>query len=255
MRNLILILMCSSLLGCDSNLFSEMADTETDEAILFDANRLMGEGDWTGAIDLINTLSADSLAVPEVKAVLASAYAGRCGLNLIELALQIEDYASSSLFKIVLADQKDDPDYTDCQTAENLLKDIGGPAARTENENLLMALTSLEKIGAILAGVADVDNEGNPDAGFNACPIAPLTDALIDEMLVGFTHFATSMMQVTQVGGSLRAAMTTLCGTRPSICANYDATTIIQADRDYLRTVTHSSGNIGLNTNNGTVCP
>lgn len=264
MRKLLTVILCFSLLGCDANLFSEMANRDTKEAIMFDAKRLMCEvattsctPDWDGAITLINSLSATDLAEPEVQTKLASAYAGRCGLNFVQLVLGAKDYSSSTLFKVILEDQQDDPDYTDCVTAQNILYALGDETERSTDQNLLMALVSLSKIGAILAGVADTNDDGIADPGYSACG---LSNALTDEILVGISHFAASIQQIDSLGSSLKTAVTNACASPPpgvALCTTFDTASVDPADRDPLRTLIHnnSPAKIFLETANGTTCP
>lgn len=237
--------------GCGANLLSEFGDKTSEAAILFEAKQLTNEGDWSGAITKLETLSATSLAKREIVQFRASLYAGRCGLDMLQYVKSLSEISvTNSLFMILVAKQVADPDHTDCATAEDFLQSIDNDAAdRTEGENLLMAFTSLAKIGAVLADQADADNDGVADTGYSACA---MSDALANQMVVGLSLAAKSLAETT-VGSGINGALGTICTT--TFCDNYETSDVDATERALMKTATHQNGDVGLHTSNGTVCP
>ena len=246
-----------SCVSCGANLFTEFADTNSEDAIAFEAEYLMGEEEWTEAIDVINLLPQDSLEKARFRSLLASAYAGRCGLNFVGLTTKIAEISTNnSLFEILLDAEKADFNYTDCKEAEDLLQAIGDATERDTDQNLLMAYASLTKIGAILADLADTDNDGVVDSAapdFSACAL-PNTEA--NEIAVSFSQVASSFAEIDSVGGALNLVMTTICTATPSLCQNDETTDVTALERSAIKTLVNSdptTNSIGLGS--GPVCP
>ena len=140
--------------GC-KNAFEEFANKETDDALLFEANKLADKKDWTGAIEMIGAMSASARAKRETKLSLASFYAGRCGLDLIQMANDIKDglTATARIFPVLSQTMPGSviADADDCETAELTIQSISETATqRTSDENIVMALIEFAKIGAVL---------------------------------------------------------------------------------------------------------
>jgi hypothetical protein len=261
MRAILLFVLGTFILtsvSCDSNLLSASAQKDTEAAIIFEADNLMNHHKWTEAITALSSLSATSLAKTDVKVKLASAYAGRCGMDFMRLTSAIEDFSSTSLLRVLLDFQKADPDFNDCKQSEDILQTIGDETVRDEDQNLLMAFSSLSKIGAILANDttgADADDDGVADTNYKGCV---LTNAQADEIMVAMSLTAKSLGQVTSVGGSVRTSMTTFCAGGPGVpapCDNEETTDVDSNEEDAIRLAVHQSGQFGLNSNPGATCP
>ena len=76
--------------GCP-NAFVESAQKTTDDALLYSAEQHANANEWTEAITAMNSMTTTGKAKRESKAALASYYAGRCGLNLLDFAQSIKD--------------------------------------------------------------------------------------------------------------------------------------------------------------------
>src|SRR5438309_2337922 len=79
--------------GC--NVFNEVAIKNTDVAIIDDVNNLVDAGLWNDAILKWGTLSADAKSKRANILLIATCYAGRGGLDLINLATNISASSSS----------------------------------------------------------------------------------------------------------------------------------------------------------------
>lgn len=160
------------------NMFTELADKETNAALYYQAQRLIDNGSYTEAIDIIeDQMSAAYAATREVRVTLASAYVGRCGLNFLNLAdAIINNTNNSSPLELALSHMKSTTSEADCLQAETILRAASptgnGVMSDDIDDAFLMTFVSLAKIGAILERVGDTDNDGVINAGFSACTLS-----------------------------------------------------------------------------------
>lgn len=230
---LLICLAMSAPLGCSQNAFLESAKKDTDPALLFEARKKMNSSNWTEAIALINRMSATGLAQRETKVILASAYAGECGLNLIRMADQIANAGSTNLFAVLLSSQQTATaaSVTACQSAETTLASISAVAAeRTADENTMMAFIGFTKIGAVLATYADTNDDGTADVGFDSCNTGTLPDAMLREIGTGVTIAVSSLVAS---GGSIASgvadSVSNACADIAAVDADYDFCTVTTA--------------------------
>jgi hypothetical protein len=157
-------------IGC-ANIFSEMADKNTDKALLYETKRQLGKGEWDAAINQINLMSTEYQTRRDVKVLKASAYAGKSGLDFVDLAVALQNGGTSSIFSILLSARSNAnlASLNNSILAEDILKGIGTEANRTAEENLLMAFLSLVKVGNILNINGNKDGDTSFDAGWDTC--------------------------------------------------------------------------------------
>lgn len=268
LKSIFLFGLILSNLSCSMNMLSASAKIDTDEARLFQAKMLMNKSKWDDAITQITGMTTAGQAQRDVKATLASAYAGKCGLNLITFADQLSS-SSSNLFALFLNTMKSATatEVTACEAAVTLLTSISSSAAaRTADENILLAFTSFAKIGAILAVYADTNNDGSADGGFDSCSTAQLPDASLRSIGTGVTIAVASL---TASGGNIGSALSTavnsacssLAGVDPTwdFCAVTDPTAFSAVQVKAIGGMVTSTDNPGLGTCNNTlancVCP
>ena len=201
---LLITSMCFTMSCGDLNILSEFAKDDTDEALFQAAKIHINDGEYTDAIADFTSMSADFLAKREVAVVYASAYAGRCGLDLLALAESMAGTLPSLLFKFLMAQYKNVTvtNRDDCKQAETILKAIALDAAdRTTDENLLMIFLSFAKIGVTLAAHADsADFNGEPDGGWDSCvdDAANFPEASVREVGTGL---GIALSSLTAIGG------------------------------------------------------
>jgi hypothetical protein len=184
------------LVSCSQNALLESAKRDTDAALLFEAKKKMNSSLWTDAITMIGRMSAAGQAERATKVTLASAYAGRCGLDLIRLADQISNSAGTNFFSLLGSSMRaaTAPSVTDCIAAETTLLAISSdPTALTADENMMLSFIGFSKIGAILAAYADLDDDGSADAGFDACDTADIPEAMVRQFGTGITLAIASL--------------------------------------------------------------
>ena len=218
----------AALCGCTQNLFGEFADKTSDEALLYDAQTRMDARDWTGAIQSFQKMSSTGLATRSTAALYSSAYAGRCGLDVIALASSLKNASSSTtLFGTLLNAFKgaNVSQPADCAQALSLLGGISAHASgRTVDENLLAAFVALADIGVRLAAYADASpSDGTVDAGWDSCASSPFgapqappgapSDASARQIGVDFNVLVESLSVpgMPTVIGSVQTSLKTIC--------------------------------------------
>jgi len=258
--------------GCQ-NILSESAQKTTDQALLYEAQKLIDREEYGTAIETIGSMSASARELRNVKRVLASAYAGVCGLNLLELADALSNSSSdsgsgssaSTLFQMLLSIYKEGTaaSVAACNEAENTLLGISATASsRTVDENVLLAFIEFVKIGVVLEINADkADHDGSVDGAFDSCAsdATGISDLDVGEIGTGLT-IALSSLQAASVNtatgatGSIAALCSTLDATigvfDPSysgFCDKTDPTAFNAVELKALRSLTRSN-EIGLKT-------
>lgn len=269
--NSILFALCAIvvLASCSQNALIESAKRDTDAALLFEAKKKMNGAHWTDAITLIGRMSAAGQSERTTKVTLASAYAGRCGLNLIRLADHISTAAGTNFFAILGSAMRaaTGPSVTDCILAEATLLSISTDlAALTADENMMVSFISFSKIGAIVAAYADLDDDGSADAGFDACDTNDIPEAMVRQFGTGITLAVASLNAsgssiASGLGTAVTAACTTLGGIDPAFdfCSITDPADFTADHVKALGGLIHSTDDPGVGTCAGDiatcVCP
>jgi hypothetical protein len=242
--------------GCP-NAFSEMADKDSDAALFYQAQMEIDIPNYTLALATLAKATAKGLATRSGRLVTASAYAGRCGLNLVDLASKIANGGSNTLYTTLLASYKTvetastAPD--DCYSAEQNIVAIPASSAQ-KDDYIFLAFNSLAKIGTILAKVADTDDDGVVDVGFNAC--TTISDDDVNQIGTGLT---LTMLGLTNSGFSMNGsnAFTDVCSRlaalpgAATICSKTTIGSFSANERLALRAMIKST-EIGFGTCNGT---
>lgn len=207
--------------GC-ANIFNEMADKTTDKALLYETKLKLGKGEWDGALEQIALMSADYQLRRDIKVLKASAYAGKCGLNFVDLATSLQGGASG-LFAILLQARTGATqlNLNNCIISEEILAGIASVTDRTVEENILMAFLGLIKVANILNIRADTNANGTVDVGWTPCggagntnlPTSDVTRADATEIVTGIASFLTN---ITAAGagasaGTFFTSLNTLC--------------------------------------------
>ncbi|QLY26101.1 hypothetical protein [Bdellovibrio sp. KM01] len=154
------------------NVLSEVSNKETDEAYLIDAKSDLDDMEWDSTISIVTgKMSSGYQSRRDVKMILASAYAGKCGLLFFDLIQGMTNNAATEMFKYFMGiwgGKTVDPDS--CELAIGVLQGIGTAAERTTNENLFLALLGVARIGTNLSAQLDSgDHNGAMDADATVC--------------------------------------------------------------------------------------
>jgi hypothetical protein len=247
--------------GCQ-NLYGEIADKKSDAALMYQAKMHIDRSEFTSAINAMNRASAASRDSRQGRVVIATAYAGRCGLNLITLAEQLANMGSDTLFRQLMVAFKSATvvggQAADCQQAESLLMGIPG-AQRNSSDNVFLAFTSMSKIGAYLGqSSANDSGTGNVAAGFNACNTGEISDSEIRQIGSGLmTMMAAFDSSGAPVLDNLTAILDPFCtaletATGATTCDKTDPDDFDATELKFLRSMLRSN-EIGLNTCNNSI--
>ncbi|GEM_PF-1787821 len=205
----LIVLICIVNLGCH-NVFSDLANKTTDDALFYQAQQQINASNYDGAVSTIQTMSNGGQAARSTRDLLASAYAGSCGLNLLGLSTALSSLGNNTLFQSLLTQYQSGValQVTKCGSAESVLKALSN---RTPDESLLLAFTELVKIGRQLSIVADLNHDGFADATFDSCA---MSDA--DATIVG-TGVTTFLLAITTsnlpIASGVTATLNTTCTT------------------------------------------
>ena len=204
-RIFLLSAICLAQLSCTVNILENFSQKDSDKAKYIDAKMRMDVHDFDGAVTILLSTSSSFQNERPVKALLASAYAGKGGLIFLSLIESFQNATSGKLFPFMTSGfvgataQK----FGDLQNAEIAINSINAdPLLRNEDENILMALVQLAKLGTILNYSVDDDNDGSIDGTFvNACTNANTPGVAIDNDSVGEVGLA--LLQFLQILPSL----------------------------------------------------
>lgn len=199
------LLLCVFNLGCH-NVFSDLANKTTDDALFYQAQQQINVSNYDGAVTTIQTMSNGGKAARSTQDLLASAYAGSCGLDLLGLSTALASLGNNTLFESLLTQYQSGAavQVTKCVSAEAVLKPLSN---RTADESLLLAFTELVKIGRQLSIVADLNHDGFADVAFDSCA---MSDA--DATIVG-TGITTFLMALTASNLPIAAGVTSTLST------------------------------------------
>ncbi|MCB0391087.1 MAG: hypothetical protein KDD58_07345 [Bdellovibrionales bacterium] len=200
--------MSFSLVSC-SNILREFAKKDTDEALLYEAKKNMNDGEWTAAIANFDSMSASFLKKRDVVLQHAKAYAGRCGLDLLQLFEDLSSNLSSGrLYPLLMSafTNATTTNVDDCGEAENLLISIAASADnRTSEENTTLAFISFAKLGTIFSAFADESTaDGSTDGDFNACQdnqTPGIPEAYVREVGISIAIASVSLTAAIAEGG------------------------------------------------------
>lgn len=242
--------------GCP-NAFQEMADPNSDAALFFQAQQEIDIPNFDKALVTIAKATPKGQASRRGRNVAASAYAGRCGLNLIDLASKMTNLGSVTLYNSLLSTFKTVPTAStapdDCLAAEQNIVAI--PAASAQKDDFVfLAFNSFAKIGTTLAKYADLDDNGVVDPAFNAC--TTMSDAQVAEIGTGLT---LALLGIQNSGLTLDAtsSFTDLCARlaseamSPNICLKTTAASFTALELLALRSMIKGN-EIGFGTCGGT---
>lgn len=256
-----LILLFVMLTGC-RNMLQETAKKDTPEAVFYQAKMEMNDRDYESAINLMQTLAPSFLAQRHVALVYASAFSGRCGLDFVNFVTDLENVGSaSSMFSFLMQQFPDatDAKIADCVFSESVLNNIGNQTQRNSDENILMGLSSLTKVGTVLSRYADTDGNGSVDGTFDHCDTTDFPDTAIREVGTGI---AQAILSVSAVGSDITAdtltEITDLCALDPNLnvfCTTTDPNAYSNNEIAVLRAILGSTNQgVGACPGNFTAC-
>ncbi len=241
-------LLLFTLTACSENILKETAKTNTTEAVYYQAKLEMNDGNYTTAIQLLQSLDPTFLARRDVSLVYASAFSGRCGLNFVNLLTQLDSVGSAStlfVFLMNLFPNGTDSKIGDCVTSESTLNTIGDYTVRTTDENILMGLSSITKVGTVLNRYADTDSDGSTDGTFDHCDLTDFPDDAVREIGTGIANAILSINQVgSAVSSDTLSEITAICAMNANLnvfCTTTDKSAYTAMEVTFLRSILAST--------------
>lgn len=248
MKKLFIIPIIFFTSACTENLYDEIADKDTPEAIYFQAKQEINARNYVAAITLLESLDPNFLSDRSRIPIYASAYSGRCGLEFLTLLNSLQNASSGTVLSQLMAAFPGallDPNVLACVRSEEILETVGDASQRNGDENLLMAFNSLAKIGTILSSLADTDNDGTADGGFDQCDGADLPELMVREL---GASVAVTLLSLSAVGTSYIDAtlsdISSICAQDPNLavfCSSTDPTSFNASEVQALRYIIGSS--------------
>ncbi len=197
------MLIAGLLAGCGENIFEDLADNDGPAAKIESAYIALNSGDYAGAIVLLEQLCGTDFSNPacdaDTAALLASAYSGRAGLDVINLITNASTGGITSFGSVsTLIPAPTAANQADLSNAVTLLSSL---PAKTPDQNLQMAVVALADV-IVTVGV-DLTNGFDTTTG-QPNTVPTLTDVNNAEAASGtVTRVSNNLVLITQgVAGS-----------------------------------------------------
>jgi hypothetical protein len=256
----IIYLFLAIYLSSCSNIFKDASDKTGDRALIYEAELLLDQRDYPGALTYLNQINASKYENPiRLNQLYSQIYAGACGMEMIPFMSSFgtaNSAGGTKLFGLFMSLFKQKPaNSVQCAASLRSLQQLGATfnvravATGRNDDNFFMEIVSMASIGSVLRTKADIDGTGGlgdgiMDAGFSVC--TGLTDADIDQVAIGFSLVLENIAALASSGSSVSDMQNisnllsnpALCGTvncLPKTQAEIDA--MAGADQSILRKV------------------
>lgn len=203
------------VMSCSGNVYTEMSNKNTEEALLESALKSINSGDYDGAIASLNKITSAYRHDASVSKAAAAAYAGKCGLNFFNLVTTITGVTAATpllLFMNAFTAVSVVPASCDSSQAEIEFKYGATSAVRPADINLFLAILGIAKMGTYLRSIADPLQTGSVNASFvDACAVGTITDVQTKEVGTGLGLLLDNIASLTAaIAGN--SAITSLAG-------------------------------------------
>jgi len=166
--------------SCSDNILEELSNKTNEAALLESVKRSLATQDFAAAVTTCALFTTAQRLDPDTAYTCASAYAGRAGLNVLNLVTDVAGYSPPNNLLVYLMGLNNGAvaqDITDLVTARDLLRALGQASARTAEQNALMTMIAIHSLGIVANLYADGDDNGTVDGGYNSCDITDLPAA------------------------------------------------------------------------------
>ena len=216
------VLMLTLATSCNGNVYTDMSNKTTEQALLENAVKAINKGDYDGAIAYLAQITSAFRHDAKVSKTAAAAYAGKCGLDFFNMVTTITAVtANTPMIMLMKAFQTVTVFPASCDTAQAEIEFKYGAvsAARPADINLFMAILGMAKMGTYLSSIADTTpKDGLVDAGYvDSCLPATISDANTKEVGTGLGLILDNITSLTAAvaGNGAIAALAALqaaCG-------------------------------------------
>ncbi len=254
MNKIILIIFLVLTQACQNNLMDGFGSHDADDKHYSNALEALNEERYDDSIGIINQqMSPAGQAQVKSRELLASAYAGKCGLNFLDYTSRLAQLSSGSPMYLTMypfIGRTALPDF--CRQSLLIIESLGPTELRTVNQNTFAAIVGMVLLGSTLRTSADISPVfGNGIADVDIC--AAVTDDEVDNMLIGFGHFNKNLSYVNDslIGSFSNTSLANVGATCTAqfgaeTCEVTDASEITPtmrlAFRDLANTVEHGIG-------------
>lgn len=236
----VMVLVCTS---CGGNMFEGMSGKTSHDAIVEEVKNLVNDQQFAEAVALIEGSSGFVVTDRGEKLLMASAYAGACGLTFADVFDSLSTASGSPMKFMMSAFTNRVLDPTKCFAAQQWIERIGNAGTRTVNENIAMFLVGFAKVGAFLRYRADTSatgiGDGTVDATFDSCDNTKLPRSDVKQVVTGFGLMIENVAALgTMISGSLSGNITSigaLCTGLGLSCNVTNPSGISDADADDFR--------------------
>lgn len=260
MKRISILILTFTLLtiGSCKNAFEEMGSPNSDDALLYDAQAAVDRQRYQEAVDIITLrVSSSAQQSARARAILASGYAGLCGLNFIEYTEDLAATTETAIFKILASPFVGAPvNPGACLTSLQTLSLVGSNAVRTPQQNMFMAVVAMVLVGSATREYTDATPGPHGDGLRDDVDIScELTDAQIDNIVLGYGYMTENFSAISsQLGGASSSISDAIniCGTFS--CATTDPAQITPQMRDAMRSIMNTT-EYGVGDTSSTTMP
>ncbi len=257
-RFTLLLLIVVTITSC-KNMYDSTADTDSDEAKIFEMERHLNKFEWDEAITVYGELPIATQVKREPKTLYVSALMGRCGFEFISFVNDIsEDLGlGTNLFPLLLSAM---PDATtskvnDCVIANTQIEEIKTDNGAVTSDYNMSVLNGLARIGVVTNNVA-ADAANALDPAFDPCDSGDISNADVQQIVSGFARVISdiSSSSLSFLGDSLDG----LCDIGEpmqvsGVCDATDASAVTPAQICAMRALMNESEALGFGTCTGDV--
>jgi hypothetical protein len=189
------------LLGSCSNAWRDFPNKSSDDYYLSMAEIYLDQFKFSEAIDRITPLLASQPENPKVRKIAMLSYAGRAGLRVLDLILELADVSNSTFFRIFSEHFPGANANTvaDMKMALSILENYeDDPALRTSEFNLIAMFIHFGVIGSTLNFYGYLPTNV-PKPGFDACSVLQFPHAAATDVL---QNLSKAMKVSSYISGS-----------------------------------------------------
>lgn len=257
-RIIVLMILMFLSSSCGGNFFESMSGQTSHDAFVQDIRNLVNDLKFDEAIAMIENASSFQAANRDEMLLIASAYAGSCGVTFADVFESLATATGSPMYFMMSSFTTKVLQPSRCHTAQQWIEQIGNSASRTTTENVAMFLVGFGKVGTYLRNRADTNasgiGDGTVDVGYDSCSNASLPIDEVKQVMTGFGLMIDNISALgTNVSGDLSSnigVIDTACTTFGFSCSETDPTAIADGDADLFRNAvkSHSTTQVGIET-------
>ncbi|AGH96206.1 hypothetical protein [Pseudobdellovibrio exovorus] len=274
-------LMTTVGLSSCTNVLGELGDANSDEALLYEAKAAVDNKKYQEAIDIITQrVSWEAQQSVQAKEILASGYAGRCGLHFVNYTQKLIAVTSPtpSVFKMLASPFVYDPQpvppdesvkHISPESCVLALQTLSAIDTRTAKHNTFAAVLGMVLVGTATRLYTDnvpVGGDGitdflSPSGSIPTSTACELDNTQVDHVILGYGHMVENFqyLSVDQIGQGSSSTIQDAINVCGGSCATTDPAQITGtmrfAMRSLMNTADYGVGTANAQANPPEVCP